>query len=138
MAEDRSTIGVAPASALADANKLYNSIGHGGDQNFGAKLSANGQEPATHYAYHSWETPERATLKQSMAGENAVLPEIEGEWDDYGLTEQTAMAAAQSLDVSVRVPSASELQNSTAGEIAVAHFNGMIAGMGLQRVIADW
>lgn len=127
MAFDRSCSLVVPAADKADANRLMAGLGVGnlGDENFAARLSSSGAEPATHFGAHAWQEAAVAVVWSALPTNDGTLPTIQGVWGDFGLTDITAKAAAASLTVSV-------VTGGTPG----GNFDATIAGLGLQRVVA--
>ena len=55
MVYDNSFVAIVPAAVRTRANKLFEAM-RWGPNNFSIPLSATGKNPATHYAFHAWET----------------------------------------------------------------------------------
>jgi hypothetical protein len=124
MPSDHSCVVVVPADKRADANKLWCAMGLDTlpGNSFVPELSADGNDPVTHYGSHAWEEAEQAAV--FLALPTGVLPTINGEWSDFGLTVETALAAAQSLTASVM----------TSGT-PMEHLTAVMSAMGLQSVV---
>jgi hypothetical protein len=103
---------------------------HGADE-FAARLSPTGQEPATHLACHAYFTPAQATaLKDWPTG---IVPTARHDgtpidWSREGLTAEQAAQAGAALYVSV-VSCA-----DTSGSQPTTNIAAVEAALGLQRI----
>ncbi len=83
---DYSLAFMVPDAHRAEANRLACALGH--DQlpgnTFSVGLSADGSEPATHWACHSW--VQEIFIKTLFAAGEGHLPEVI--WSDFELTEK--------------------------------------------------
>lgn len=112
---------IAPAEHVARANMIAVAMGYAdpGVETYVVRLSADGQEPATHYGCHTWGTP---TFAQILAGaQSGTLPDVA--WSSVGLTGQQAADVIASLLTSVR-PDGGH----------VGHFDAVCAANGLTKI----
>jgi streptogramin lyase len=129
----QSVVIIAPAASKADGD-LALACYYGdelGAANLGLKVSANGQLPATHYMSHIWLDPARATaIKDWPSG---ILPTPNGQygyWEDYQLTEASALAVGQTFIVSVMAASDDNFQTMPQTNVA-----SVLTALGLQRIL---
>lgn len=109
-----------PAALRDKANRLSCALGHDvlPGSTYSVPLSADGQEPATHYGCHAWVQPSFVAI---LAGATqGHLPEVD--WADYGITAEDVAAVVAGLI-------ASEPQ----GELL--DFDSWSASYGLARVM---
>jgi hypothetical protein len=108
-----------PAGLRDEANRLACAIGHDEmpGHTFAVPVSSDGQEPASHYACHTWAQQSFVDLLASAGA--GVLPEIE--WGEYDLTVDDVAAVLTALVVS-------------APQATMLDCDAWLAGRGVQRV----
>lgn len=121
---DFSAVVIVPAALQDKANRLTCALGYDvlPGNTFSVALSADGQEPATHYGCRTWAKQEFIDI-MTGAGEGE-LPEID--WSEYGVTvdDIAEIIGAQIFDV------------RGAGEAAM-HFGEVIEANGLVIIQAE-
>lgn len=98
----------------------------GPTHNFSVALASTTEPPATHWGQRDQQTPEWATMLNAMKQTPPVMPTLPGGYEPWGLTEETALAAAEAMILDIR--------ETSPGFSAVGHFNEVIAAQGLQKV----
>jgi hypothetical protein len=123
---DYSLVLIIPAALQAEANALSCAMGQDvmPGHTFSVPLSADGQEPPTHFGCHAWSQPGfAAVLAAAQAGALPDDPAGGGEWSDYGLGLEAIAAVVSALIVSVR-------EDLT----GAAHFAAVLDDAGLVRI----
>jgi hypothetical protein len=114
----KSVVLIIPADLQADANMLAAVLGY--DQapgnTYSVRLSANGNEPISHYGCHTWAHPPFVQMI-SAARDHGVLPDLP--W--HPLTADRVLAVCNALIVSAR-------------DDMSGHFSAATADAGLQIV----
>lgn len=108
-----------PDALKAKANLLACALGHDAlpGNTYSVPLSADGSEPATHWACHAW--VQQSLVEMLSGAGQGVLPPIP--WEDYGLTEADVYAVLAALVASEPSP-------------VLVDFDAWAAGHGLERV----
>ena len=102
-----------------------------GPGNLGVRLSADGQEPATHICGYWAGCPEEQAIKLQQLCDGVVPDAADGyAWGEDGLPSEQDIIDACALP-NLRIDSA-------AGEVNYeAHRNGVLTSMGLMRIIEE-
>lgn len=98
-----------------------------GTTEYSVPLSSSGEAPATHWAVHFWNPPDKAAAL--AAWPSGVLPTPVGSWADYGLDATSALAAGQASTVHVMAAS-----DATFNTMPQTNFEAAIAAHGLVRI----
>ena len=116
-----SVVLLCPADRQADANRLACAIGHDvmPGNTFSVHLSANGEEPATHFGCHA--VAMQSFVDLFMDAAQGMLPDIP--WGDFGLTEQAVLELVPTIILSAR----EDL-------FGLDHFEAVLADHDLQRI----
>lgn len=112
MSYQHSLVLIAPAALKDAANAMGNALGWSGE-NLSVPLSANGQEPATHYGCHAWAMPIGVAI---FTGQ--TTPVAEG----YSPDQINALRAQMIVSVDAAGMSGSE------------HFAATLSAHGLQAI----
>lgn len=122
----RPTVGIVSAQSLNTVNDFWNFGLRRGPGNFSVTLSRTGQRPIEFYGmYDASATEEDSALWQALT--DGVLPEGVAYGED-GIPSESALLSACTPENLVISSNAGGVMTS------VEHFNGVLAGMGLQIV----
>ena len=126
MSMDYSCALIVPESLQDSANRLACALGYDESllpgRTYSVPLSADGQQPATHYGCHTWAGVEFIQMIQGAA--QGQLPPAP--WANWGLTEQAV------FDVVAGLASRIEYQGDPS-----ANFETLLAERGLQRIVSQ-
>lgn len=129
MASNCYCIGSISDAQVANGNLVFCAMGDDvvPGNTYSIPASPTGSAPATHW-FFSWirDVAGAAELDAMAAGN---LPAITGTWEDVGLTEATAQAAVDAMEVSVRVRPTDARWKPT------EHLADVLSAMGLQRIL---
>lgn len=123
---NRAIAGIVSAASLDIVNAIWQHAlpGDLGPGNFSVRLSANGQEPATHFGmYNATVSEADAILWQQLC--DGVMPAAD--WGgDFLPSEQGAIDACAGGNLI--------LDNRAGGGSSIQHWNAVIGGMELARI----
>lgn len=103
-------------------NLVSTALGHQdeGGETYALPLSSTGSAPATHWACHTWATPEFVAALAACANQTALPP---APWSAVGLSESQVFAFCGGLIWSARTDA-----------VPREHFGDVLAANGLQQI----